>query len=80
MQAMARLPLPRRARQVPWQAVLALALQIAQEGRKRWNRLSAREQRAVRDAIARSRGRLDRLNQREREELRRIVWKAVGPQ
>jgi TRAP-type C4-dicarboxylate transport system substrate-binding protein len=60
--------------------VLALALQIAQEGRKRWNRLSAREQRTVRDAIARSRGRLDRLNQREREDLRRIVWKAVGPQ
>ena len=76
---MARLPLPRRARQVPWQAVLALALQIAKEGRKRWNRLSAREQRSVRDALARSRGRLDRLNQREREELRRIVWKAVGP-
>jgi TRAP-type C4-dicarboxylate transport system substrate-binding protein len=80
MQAMARLPLPRRAREVPWQAVVALALQIAREGRKRWTRLSAREQRAVREAITRSRGRLDKLNQREREELRRIVWKAVGPQ
>ena len=77
---MARLPLPRRARQVSWRAVLALALQIAQEGRKRWNRLTAREQRTVRDAITRSRGRIDRLNQRERDELRRIVWKAVGPQ
>lgn len=76
---MPRLPLPRRARQVSWRAVLALALQIAQEGRKRWNRLSAREQRTVRDAITRSRGRIDRLNQRERDELRRIVWKAVGP-
>ena len=77
---MARLPLPSRARQIPWQAVLALSIQIAQEGRKRWNRLSTREQRAVRDAIARSHGRIDRLNQRERDELRRIVWKAVGPQ
>ena len=77
---MARLPLPRRAREVPWQAVVALSLQIAREGRNRWTRLSAREQRAVREAITRSRGRLDKLNQREREELRRIVWKAVGPQ
>lgn len=77
---MPRLSVARRAREIPWQAVLALALQIAREGRKRWNRLSAREQRTVRDALARSRGRLDRLNQREREELRRIVWKAVGPQ
>ncbi len=77
---MARLPLPRRAREVPWQAVLALALEIAREGRKRWDRLSTREQRAVRDAITRSRGRIDRLNQRERDDLRRIVWKAVGPQ
>jgi len=72
--------LARRARRLPWQAVLTLALQIAREGRKRWNRLSAREQRAVRDAVTRSRGRIDRLTQREREELRRIVWKAVGPQ
>ena len=77
---MPKLPLLRRARQVPWQAVLALALQIAKEGRSRWSRLSAREQRAVRDAITRSRGRIDRLNQREREDLKRIVWKAVGPQ
>ena len=77
---MARLPLPARMRQIPWQAVLALALQIAREGRKRWNRLNAREQRTVREAITRSRGRIDRLTQREREELRRIVWKAVGPQ
>jgi hypothetical protein len=76
----ARLPLTRRVRRIPWQAVLALAFQIAQEGRKRWNRLSAREQRTLRDALTRSRGRIDRLSEREREELRRIVWKAVGPQ
>jgi hypothetical protein len=75
-----RRSLVRRARSIPWQAVLALALQIAREGRNRWSRLSAREQRTVRDALGRSKGRLDRLNQREREELRRIVWKAMGPQ
>lgn len=74
---MPRLPIP--ARRIPWQAVLALALQVAQEGRRRWERLTPREQRTVRNALSRSKGRIDRLNQREREELRRIVWKAVGP-
>ena len=34
---MPRPSLARRARRLPWQAVLTLALQIAREGRKRWN-------------------------------------------
>jgi hypothetical protein len=77
---MARLPLPRSPRQIPWQAVLALAVQVAQQGRERWARLTPREQRQVRDAVANSKGRIDRLSERERQELRRILWKAVGPQ
>jgi hypothetical protein len=59
--------------------VLALAMRIAQEGRERWSRLGPHEQRQVRDALRRSRGRIDRLSQHERQELRRILWKAVRP-
>ena len=77
---MARLPLPRSARRIPWQAVLALAMRIAQEGRERWSRLTPHEQRQVRETLRRSRGRIDRLSERERQELRRILWKAVGPE
>ena len=76
---MARLPLPRSPRQIPWQAVLALAMRMAQEGRERWNRLTPHERRRVREALSRSRGRIDRLSEVERRELRRILWKAVGP-
>ena len=77
---MARLPLPRSARQIPWQAVLALAMRIAQEGRERWARLTPHEQRRVRETLRRSRGRIDRLREHERQELRRLLWKAVGPE
>jgi hypothetical protein len=63
---------------MPWSAVLAVALQVAQEGRKRWDRLSAREQRQITDTLRRSKGRIDRISARDRDELRRIVWRAVG--
>ena len=75
---MARLPLPRSPRHIPWQAVLGLAMRLAQEGRQRWSRLTPREQRQVTEALRRSRGRINRLSQHERQELRRIVSKAVG--
>jgi hypothetical protein len=74
---MPRLPLPRRSRDIPWAAVLTLAMKVAQEGRKRWDRLSAREQRQVTDALRRSKGRIDHLSQRERTQLRELVWKAL---
>jgi hypothetical protein len=32
------------------------------------------------DILRASRGRLQHLTQREREDLRRIVWKALGPE
>jgi hypothetical protein len=72
--------LTRRGRDLPWKTVLALSAEVAREGKKRWDRLSTREQRQIRDVISRSRGRLDRISQRDRQELRRIIWKAVGPQ
>jgi len=70
------LPLLRAARRIPWQAVLTLAVQVAQEGRERWDRLTPGEQRRVREAVTKSRGRLDRLSQGERQELRRILSQA----
>jgi hypothetical protein len=77
---MARLPSARRVREIPWDAVLGVAVQIARQGKRRWNRLSQREQRELTDILRASRGRLQHLSKREREDLRRIVWKALGPE
>jgi hypothetical protein len=77
---MARLPSARRVREIPWDAVLGVAVQIAQQGKRRWDRLSQREQRDLMDVLRASRGRLQNLTKREREDLRRIVWKALGPE
>ena len=75
-----RLPRGRGLRQVPWDVVLSTAMQIAQHGKRRWDRLTQREQRELVETLRRSRGRLSNLTQRERTELRRIVWKALGPE
>ncbi|MDX6644057.1 MAG: hypothetical protein QOD76_2019 [Solirubrobacteraceae bacterium] len=77
---MARLPSARRVREIPWDAVLGVAVQIAQHGKRRWDRLSQRDQRDLTDLLRASRGRLQNLSKREREDLRRIVWKALGPE
>jgi hypothetical protein len=77
---MARLPSARRVREIPWDAVLGVAVQIAQQGKRRWDRLSQRDQRDLTDLLRASRGRLQNLSKREREDLRRIVWKALGPE
>jgi hypothetical protein len=68
--------LPRR---LPWQLILTVGLRIAQEGRRRWDRLSQRDQREVVRMVRKSRGRRSNLTERERMALRRLVWKAVGP-
>jgi hypothetical protein len=78
---MGRLPqLFRRAApwRMRWQLILTVGLRIAQEGRKRWERLSQREQREVTRIVRKSRGRPSNLSQRERSELRRLVGKAIG--
>jgi len=72
------LPLLRSARRIPWQAVLTLAVQVAQEGRERWSRLTPHEQRRIKEAVTTSRGRIDRLSEGERRELRRILSKALA--
>ncbi len=69
-----------RGRRVRWQLVLSVALRIAQEGRRRWERLSKREQQELSRILRKSRGRPARLIERERQELWRIVRKAIGPE
>ena len=65
-----------RGRRLPWQAILALAVRVAQEGRRRWERLSHREQQELLRILRKSRGRPGHLTPGERAELRRIVQKA----
>jgi len=71
--------LPAGARNVQWAVVMRVAMRIAQEGRRRWDRLSAREQREVTRLVRKSKGRPANLTPSERTELRGIVWKAGGP-
>jgi hypothetical protein len=74
-----RLPsLVARGRRIPWQMVLAVALRVAQEGRRRWERLSKREQQELTRILRKSRGRPGNLSAGERGELWRIVRKAAS--
>jgi hypothetical protein len=68
-----------RARAVQWRVVLGVAVRLAQEGRRRWGRLTPREQRELTRIVRKSRGRPGNVTPGERAELRRIVWKAAGP-
>jgi hypothetical protein len=69
-----------RGRRVRWQLVLTVALRVAQEGRRRWERLSQREQQELTRILRKSRGRPTRLTERERQDIWRIVRKAIGPE
>jgi hypothetical protein len=59
--------------------VLTTALRIGQEGQRRWHRLSKAERDEVNRLARKSRGGIGALSERDRRELRRIVWKALGP-
>jgi len=66
------------ARRVRWVYVLESARWIYAHGREGWERLSAQERRELGRIVRKTRGRPGSLTPREREELRRIVVKAVG--
>ena len=70
----------RSPRGISWQVLITVALRIVQEGRKRWDRLSQREQREVVRIVRKSKGRASNLSSAERATLRRLVWKAAGPE
>ena len=79
----ARLPIPKRfrnPRDIPWQLVLTVSVQIGREGTRRWNRLSERERREVVRILRKSKARWSNLSERERKDLREIVFKALGPE
>ena len=81
--AVARLPIPTRfknPRDIPWQLVLTVAVQVGREGTKRWNRLSERERSEVVGLLKKSKARWSNLSERERRDLRDIVFKALGPE
>jgi len=59
--------------------VLTTALRIGQEGQRRWQRLNKAERDEVNHLARKSRGGIGALSERDRRELRRIVWKALGP-
>ena len=58
--------------------ILAVALRVAQEGRKRWERLSKREQQELTRILRKSKGRPSQLTERERQEVWRIVRKVAS--
>ncbi len=66
------------ARRVRWVYVLEAARWIYAHGREGWERLSAQERRELGRLVRKTRGRPGALTPSEREELRRIVVKAVG--
>ncbi len=68
----------RLARRVRWVYVLEVARWIYAHGREGWERLSAPERRELGRLVRKTRGRPGALAPSEREELRRIVVKAVG--
>lgn len=63
---------------VRWEVVLAIAVRVIEEGRRRWSHLSEYEQRELTRMARKSKGRPGNLTARERAEFRRIVAKAMS--
>ncbi|MCX6385875.1 MAG: hypothetical protein NTV40_04450 [Solirubrobacterales bacterium] len=67
------------ARDLPWQMVIAISVQVGREGTKRWSRLSEGERQEVVAILKNSKARWSNLSDSERRTLRAIVVKALGP-
>ena len=61
-----------------WSLTFSLAGTLLSEGRKRWGRLEADEQRELRRLVTASKGRHSRLSPPEQAQLWRLVKKALG--
>jgi len=71
-----RLPaLIARGRAVPWATVLTVATQVAREGKKRWDRLSSREQDDLLRILRKVHRGPSAITPHDRERLRAIVRK-----
>jgi hypothetical protein len=76
---MARLPLA-AFRRIPWATVITVGTAVAREAPRRWERLTKREQQELVRILRKFRGRPGNVTPAERDEARRIVWKAIGPE
>ena len=73
-----RLPsLIARGRAVPWVTVVTVATQVAREGKRRWDRLSKREQEDLTRILRKLPGGPNALTASDRAQLRRIVAKVA---
>jgi hypothetical protein len=61
-----------------WSLLFSLARFLVREGRQRWGRLGADEQRELRRLVTTSKGRQSKLTAAEQAELKRLVRKASG--
>jgi hypothetical protein len=76
---MAKLPsIVARGRAVPWATVLAVGMQVAREGKRRWDRLSKREQDELLRIVRKAPGGPSAFTAHDRAQLRRIVRKVAA--
>jgi hypothetical protein len=76
---MAKLPsLIARGRAVPWVTVVTVATQVAREGKKRWDRLSKRDQQDLLRILKKLSGGPQAVTATDRATLRRIVGKVAS--
>jgi hypothetical protein len=68
-----------RGRAVPWATVLTVATQVAREGRRRWERLSQREQDDLLRILRKVPDGPSAITPHDRATLRRIVRKVATP-
>lgn len=74
-----RLPsLLARGRALPWATVLTLGAQVAREGKRRWDRLSTREQEDLLRIVRKAPGGPAAITPHDRATLRRIVRKVAA--
>lgn len=75
----ARRLLPAAWRRIPWSMVWAVAVWLAEKGRERvQTNLTQKERDEVLRIVRKSKGRPDKLPQRDRTRLKNIVGKAIG--
>ncbi|HVE67421.1 MAG TPA: hypothetical protein VNB64_02450 [Solirubrobacteraceae bacterium] len=67
-----------RGRAVPWVTVVTVATQVAREGKKRWDRLSKRDQQDLMRILKKLPGGPNAVTAADRATLRRIVGKTVS--
>lgn len=74
----ARRLLPATWRRIPWSMVWAVAVWLAEKGRERvQTNLTDKERHEVLQIVKRSKGRPDKLPQRDRTRLKNIAEKAI---